>query len=315
MRLRASRFLIVLIALTLTIAACGKKAPPRWVVRKAPDAVTDVRVHYRPDQVSLQWKAPKGKHAAEDYVLYRAKDGGEPVQIAVVEGTKYIDRDIVPLGAYTYEVVARAGQGLEGPRIPAGTVGAKDTLPIPEEVSISIEPDGVVISWSPVPDVSGFNVYRSAEPDRFPPAPRNPALIREGRYEEMPDTDKPYYYMVRVAMLSTDGNLFVEGPGSAPVSVAPEDFVPSMPSGMDIATTGEKVIVFWNENPEVWAKGYKIYRAVGKGGEFIEIGTPKSLAFPDRNPPVGVLRYRVSALGPAAEGPMSDALEIEYPGP
>ncbi|MCK4911374.1 MAG: fibronectin type III domain-containing protein [Thermodesulfovibrionales bacterium] len=315
MRLRASRTLIVLVALSLSLAACGKKAPPRWVVRKAPDAVTDVRVHYRPDQVLLQWKAPEGKQAAEDYALYRAKDGGEPEQIAVVKGTKYIDRDIVPLGAYTYEVVARAGQGMEGPRVPAGTVGARDALPLPEAVSISVEPDGVVITWKTILDISGFNVYRSAEPGRFPPAPRNPVLIRDGRYEEMPDTDKPYYYMVRAAMLSTDGDLFVEGPGSAPVSVAPEDFVPSMPGGMDIAPTGEKVVVFWNENPERWVKGYKVYRAVGKGGEFIEIGTPMSLAFPDRNPPKGILRYRVSALGPAAEGPMSETVEIEYLGP
>ena len=312
---QACRTLIVLVALTLSLSACGKKAPPRWIASKAPGAPTGVQVHYRPDQISLQWKAPEGKQAAEDYVVNRSRDGGKPVQIAVVKGTEYLDRDIDPMSTYTYEVIARAGEGMEAPPVFAENVGAKDALPPPQGVAVTVKPEAVVITWQADPGVSGFNVYRSARPDKFPPAPRNPVLVLEGRYEEMPGTGKTYYYTVRAAMLSLDGDLFVEGPGSSVVGVSPEDYVPSMPEGIDAASTGDKIVVFWNENPERWVKGYKVYRAVGKGGEFIEIGTPKSLAFPDRTPPGGLLRYRVRAVGPAVDGPLSETVEIEYLGP
>ncbi len=315
MRLLAGRTLIVLVALSLSLAACGKKAPPRWIASEPPKAPVGVQVHYRPDRISLQWKAPEGAVAAEDYVVNRSKDGGEPVEIAVVKGTKYLDRDIDPNSRYIYEVIARAGEGKEGPAASTETVGAKETLPSPKEVAVSVEPGAVVITWLADPGVSGFNVYRSAEQGKFPPAPRNPVLIREGRFEEMPDAALTYYFTVRGAMLSLDGDLFVEGPRSSVVRVSPEDYVPSMPGGIDAASTGDKVVVFWNENPEIWVEGYKVYRAEGREGLFIEIGSPKSLAFPDRAPPKGLLRYRVSALGPVAEGPVSETVEIEYPGP
>lgn len=315
MRLRACRTLIVLVALTLSLSGCGKKAPPRWIASKAPGAPTGMQVHYRPDRISLQWKAPEGKQAAEDYVVNRSRDGGEPVRIAVVKGTKYLDRDIDPMSTYTYEVIARAAGGMEAPPAFVENVGAKDALPPPQGVAVTVKPQAVVISWQADPGVSGFNVYRSARPDKFPPAPRNPSLVLEGRFEEMPDTGTTYYYTVRAAMLSLDGDLFVEGPGSSVVRVSPEDYLPSMPEGIDAASAGDKVVVFWNENPESWVKGYKVYRAVGKGGEFIEIGAPMSLAFPDRAPPRGLLRYRVSAVGPAVDGPLSETVKIEYPGP
>ncbi len=315
MRSQACRTLILLVALTLSLAACGKKAPPRWIASKAPGAPTGMQVHYRPDQISLQWKAPEGKVAAEDYVVNRSRDGGEPVRIAVVKGTKYLDRDIDPMSTYTYEVIARAGEGMEAPPAFAKNVGAKDALPPPQGVAVTVKPEAVVITWHADPGVSGFNVYRSARSDKFPPAPRNPVLVKGGRFEEMPGTDRTYYYTVRAAMLSLDGDLFVEGSRSSVVRVSPEDYVPSMPEGIDAASTRDKVVVFWNENPESWIKGYKVYRAVGKGGELIEIGAPKSLAFPDRSPPRGLLRYRVSAVGPAVDGPLSETVEIDFQGP
>ena len=131
MRLLAGRTLIVLVALSLSLAACGKKTPPRWIVSKSPGAPAGVQVHYRPDRISLQWKAPEGEVAVEDYVVSRSKDGGQPVRIAVVKGTKYLDRDIDPNSSYTYEVFARAGEGKAGPTASAARTNGNVFWPGP----------------------------------------------------------------------------------------------------------------------------------------------------------------------------------------
>ncbi|KKL18385.1 hypothetical protein LCGC14_2476060, partial [marine sediment metagenome] len=168
-------------------------------------------------------------------------------------------------------------------------------------------------AWETGIDVSGYNVYRSVNMDSFPPAPRNKKPITDAMFAELPDMDKTYYYTVRAVMLSTEEGLFVEGPRSPVVAVAPEDFVPDAPGGLDAAVAGEKVVVFWNESPEIWVRGYKVYRAVGESGEFKEIGSPMGLAFPDREPPRGVvLRYRVTAVGPALESPPSETVSVVY---
>ncbi len=296
------------------LSACGKKAPPRWVKKKPPAALYGVQVHYRPDRIVVEWKPAKGKVAPEEeeHVVYRSVGEGEFQEVAVVDAPRYIDRDVDPHFSYRYKIVPRGGDGLEGKAAVTESVGADDSLPAPANVNVEIAPDGVVLTWEPDIAVSGYNVYRSANKNSFPPAPRNKRPVTDGKFEELPEMDKAYYYTVRAAMLSTGKELFVEGPRSLVVTVALADFVPMAPGGLDAAVAGEKVVVFWNESPEIWVRGYKVYRAVGEAGEFKEVGSPMSLAFPDHEPPKGVLKYRVTAVGPALESPPSETVEVVY---
>lgn len=327
---RPGRALVLLLSLTLVLSACGKKAPPRWIVKTPPPAPSNVHVHYRPDQIALKWTAPASEPPANDYVVYRASNGGVFKRLMVVGETNYLDQDIVPLASYSYKIAAifgeKPGDVMEGPPVLTGPVGALASLPVPQGVSVTVGDEGVVLTWEPDTTVSGYNVYSSASPDNFPPAPSNPRVIRDGRFQESLDFEADIedgfegeiYYTVRAAMLSTDEGLFVEGQRSPPVSVKPGDFVPSAPTGLDVVPAVGKVVVFWNQNPETWVRGYTVYRAqgetdqMGQMDEFKEIGSSRTLAFPDRNPPKGVLRYRVSAMGPVVSGPVSDAVSVKY---
>ena len=314
---RPGRALAVLLSLMLALtllSACGKKAPPRWVKKKPPAALNGVQVHYRPDRIVVEWKPAKVTVKAKEHVVYRSVDGGEFQEVYVlVDAPRYVDLDVDPHLSYRYKIVPRGEDGLEGKAAVTESVGADDSLPAPANVNVKIAPDGVVLAWEPDIAVSGYNVYRSVNMDSFPPAPRNKKPVTDEKFEELPEMDKSYYYTVRAAMLSPGEDLYVEGPRSLVVTVVPEDFVPMAPGGLDAAVAGEKVVVFWNESPEIWVRGYIVYRAVGESGEFKEVGSPKSLAFPDREPPRGVvLKYRVTAVGPALEGPPSETVRVVY---
>jgi hypothetical protein len=232
--------------------------------------------------------------------------------VATVKAPAYSDTDIDPLGSYRYRVTAISTDKLESPAATTAKISSIETLAKPVGVALTIAKDGVVLSWELSPDVSGYNVYRSASSGTYPPAPINSSLINVGEFKDMPATERAYYYTVRAAMTSTDGELFVEGAGSRELTVSPEDFIPLAPTGIDVAATGDKVVVFWNESPESWVRGYKVYRAAGGNGEFLEVGRSVTLAFADRKPLSGASSYRVSAMGPTSEGPMSELVKIKY---
>jgi hypothetical protein len=71
------------------------------------------------------------------------------------------------------------------------------------------------------------------------------------------------------------------------------------------------VLLFWDENPEVWTRGYRVYRSPLENGDFLPVGTSETPAFEDTDNISGNLFYRIRALGPVNEGPSSETIAVE----
>jgi hypothetical protein len=258
----------------------------------------------------IKWEAPGGGEEPGEYVVYRSEDGGPFEELDSTKRTRYVDAEIEAESVYRYRITARAGR-LEGEgadSVEAGGAGLEG----PSDLKVEILKQGAGLSWGPVSGATGYNIYRSSSPRRFPEAPHNPApVLVEGFVDEaLPEEDT--YYVVRAVLNSSGGELFVEGFPSAAAAISPEEFVPSAPTGLAATAAEGKVLVYWDESPERWVRGFRIYRSRGEKGRFVRIGESRTPAFPDRKPKRGVLRYRVSAMGPEAEGAPSKAVRVEY---
>jgi len=83
--------------------------------------------------------------------------------------------------------------------------------------------------------------------------------------------------------------------------------VPTAPTGLRTLAIDGGAVLLWDESPEPWVRGYRIYRA-GPDGEFTQIGESATPAYTDSASPTGArLSYRASAVGPGGEGPPSKA--------
>jgi hypothetical protein len=70
------------------------------------------------------------------------------------------------------------------------------------------------------------------------------------------------------------------------------------------------VYLIWKESAATWVRGYKIYREINKQEGFIAIGETQTPSFLDGEKPVTKRNYRVTALGPAKEGPFAEIRDI-----
>jgi predicted small lipoprotein YifL len=96
---------------------------------------------------------------------------------------------------------------------------------------------------------------------------------------------------------------------AAPVDVSSDALVPSAPTGLEAFVAEDRVILFWNESPEIRVGGYEIYRAKEDGG-FEVIGRTATPAFTDMGSLTEKRIYRIKVLGPRSEGSFSETVEV-----
>ena len=121
--------------------------------------------------------------------------------------------------------------------------------------------------------------------------------------------NKPVYYTIR--SITGDGVKY-EGPASAELSVNPLEFVPSQPEKLRATATADSVYLIWNEPAETWITGYRVYRETNKKRGFVLIGESQIPAFIDKEKPSSKRSYRVTAVGPAKEGPPAEVRNVVY---
>jgi fibronectin type 3 domain-containing protein len=304
--------LVVSLLFLPLLFSCGKKGPPRLPTYAKPPTPTGQSAVRRGTEVILTWQygQDEGAEAVKGFTVLRKGDEGF-VRIAFPKERLFLDMDVLPGSVYEYRVLARSARDFEGAKSETLKVGPAEGLDAPSALVFRINPGSVGISWEYPPGGALFSVYRRAEDEEYPLSPLNKAPL-EGTYlEDEPHLKGTVYYSVRAVRHDTAGGVTYEGPQSVETAVSPGDYVPSAPVGLEAVISGGEAIVFWRENPEVWVKGYAVYRSLGDG-KLMRLGVSHTTAFKDPGPFSLKRTYRVKAMGPVVEGRFSKPVSV-YP--
>jgi hypothetical protein len=299
-------FRLSMTVLALMLASCGLKGPPRLPVYELPHVPENIKIiqRYHPRQVIINWAYPEElRDSLERFVVMRSDGAGTSREI-VVKGTAFTDSHLDENKVYTYSVSAVSIDGVHSDVSEPVEVGPVTGLSGPRGLAFDIGKDTVTISWKYPESNVMYNIYTDATL-----APTNRRPVSEPFMDVTPFPSMTVSYTVRVVVKET--NILTEGPPSEEIVISPEDYVPSSPSGLGYAITDSKVLLFWDENPEVWTRGYRVYRSPLENGDFLPVGTSETPAFEDTDNISGKLFYRIRALGPVNEGPSSETIAVE----
>jgi hypothetical protein len=266
---------------------------------------------HREGVIILHWDYPGGKASSLAGFIVMKSSGGGFEKIASTKELSYEDTDFQIGAHYKYKVLARGLDGAVSADSNVIEAAPRPVPPPPGGLAFEVTAEGTRLSWTALPGGALYNVYKSTVPGDYSLYPLNARPLAGPLYLDGAVPEAPVYYRVRALL---GGPLRDESAPSAQVSVAPEDFVPSRVKGLDAVRVSGGVLLYWDENPEKWVTGYRIYRA-SEGGAFDELGSSRTPAFTDRGAPPGRAIYMVRAIGPKEEGPPSETVRIEVEAP
>lgn len=187
---------------------------------------------------------------------------------ARIEGGRVLwqDATVKPRSEYTYFVLGYNFYKTPSPESNRAKIFWDDPPSAPEGVKTRSENQALEIAWKSIPagreepPVTGFNLYRRTEGERFGFFPLNPEPLKEKRFLDGGlQNGKKYFYEVR-AVRNFHGTL-IEGPASAVAEGIPEKQTPpSPPRGLVAVFQEGGVALRWDENPEPDVAGYDVYR-------------------------------------------------------
>lgn len=291
--------------LVLLLSSCGMKGPPRLPLYEIPHAPQNIEVNQRshPREVILKWDYPEAQmDSIEGFVVVRLNGGGADREV-IVNGTSFTDSKLDENRIYTYSISAISLRGIHGDSSIPLVVNPVSGLTKPLDLTFDIGWDKINLNWKYPEHSARFNVYKDGAPV---PITREP--VHEMSLQIAPTPDTTASYIVRAVK---DTNILTEGPPSDEIVIGPEDYIPSSPLGLGFAVTDRKVLLFWDENPEIWIWGYRVYRSFTQEGEFLPVGTSETPAFEDTDYASGKRFYKIRAFGPVKEGPSSETISVE----
>jgi hypothetical protein len=108
--------------------------------------------------------------------------------------------------------------------------------------------------------ISGYNIYRSTDPESPPSPPVNPDPLQKPEFKDIQfNFDTTYYY--RVSVVTGSGNASAESLRSKDLEVTPRDIFPPLPAGDFTAVFGNDIVILlWKQSPSPDVAGYRISR-------------------------------------------------------
>lgn len=178
----------------------------------------------------------------------------------------------------------------------------------PAGLTVELTQDYVRLRWIPPtanvdgstpPRIAGYNVCRTEDPQKFPPAPLNLEPLQKPELEDRKfQFDKTYYYAVSI--VGNRENPSVESNPSAPLKVVTRDtFPPGPPQNLNAVVEKDIVILLWAAPPDPDVAGYRIYRSEegGKEKQLLQAALVNALSFRDEKAQTGKkYEYYVSAV-------------------
>lgn len=288
---RAWRVLLI-IAASLALAACGRKTLPIPPQDAVPLAINDL--HYQQDEnnVVLTWTYPKETTAGSElpglhsFLVLRAvvpeadSCSGCPIPfssaVEVEAGTaitdvkkrqaRYTETILRPGHRYYYKVQTKAGWRLVSDDSNTVSFAWDSPAAAPAEVLAEAGDGKVMLRWQtvatlvdgqPLPGKVRYQVYRSQATDNFRPV-GDP--VAEVTYTDSGlRNGQIYYYQVR-AVRESNGTRLV-GLASTTVSQTPRDFTPpAPPRGLSGVVVNGGIKLLWEQSSDKDLGGYRIYR-------------------------------------------------------
>lgn len=231
------------------------------------------------NQITLKWSPVTG---ADTYKIYR---NGH--LIASVSKTSFVDTSLTINTTYMYSV--KAENHAYGTYSDSITLKASTTLQTPRISLQSKTYNSLFISWSEIPEVSGYEIYRSKS--------------KSGTYTKIKTTTKTsytdtklscgttYYYKIK-AYKTLDGNKY-DSSFSSIKSCKP---TLATPASKVKVSSYNSLTVSWEKVPG--ATSYKIYRSTSKNSGYKLIGSFKNpSSYIDKNLTHGITYYyKIQAL-------------------
>jgi len=310
---RAALGLTLFIVATIVLS-CGLKGPPKPPLVPAPDKPRGLSAKAREGCVKLSWHEPRedSEHLpAFTYQVLRSiqEAPADPPAFRLIGETEenyFIDCSLDTGLVALYSVRAVSSGGEQGEDSSPARVYNRRSPAAPADLSISPGDDFVELRWRTMPGLppgSGYNVYRSRDPEVFPAAPVNAVPVEDGYYVDSPlMRNETYYYEVR-AVVMEDGSAPVEGPAAAVYCVTMFDASPPAPPlGLTAIWRGDGVMLRWFHNREPDVSGYVVRRR-RLGSRGFKTLTPRPIEdteFLDRSARRGVdYEYMVQAVDDA----------------
>ena len=238
----------------------GPPAPPTGLVATAGNT-----------QVALDW-ADNGEPDLAGYSVYQGTSPGGPytkLNGSLLTSSSYTDTGLSNGTAYYYVVRAENDTAQESGNSSEVNATPADAPPSPPTgLAATPQNSQVSLDWSDnsEPDLSGYDVHRSASPGG-PYTKVNGPLVSTSDYVDTGLTNGTTYYYV-VTAVDTGSN---ESGNSSEASATPEATPPAAPTGL-IATAGQdQVSLDWNDNGEPDLAGYNVYRSTTGGGPYTKV--------------------------------------------
>lgn len=316
--IKKNSVIILLFIFCSLIYSCGKKGEPTLKSYEKPLAPSNLRAIHRESEISLFWDFPVSEEdTIKRFHLLRADtDSTEEGQrnfekIAFLEPDKrtYTDTNFKIGTHYRYKIVSENLKGILSKDSNIIEVLPEEPPLPPEKISFSIEFNSITLNWKSAGERILYNIYKSEKSGIYSLTPLNNEPLKETSFRDSFDIRKTVYYTVR-SLRNTD--IRSEGIPSEELIISPSDFVPSAPQGLQAVLSEDKVYLIWKEVPETWIDGYRIYREIDSTIGYVPIGETTIPAFIDNEKPLTKRNYRVTALGPAKEGPPSEIRDIVF---
>jgi hypothetical protein len=293
----------------LLIPACGKKGAPTLKSYEKPDAPTGLRAIHRESEIIVLWDFPRNKEASiKGFHLLKLSDG-DFQKLAFIEnaGRSFSIPDFKIGLPCKYKVVSENLRGIISKDSDIIDIKPESPPAPPANISFRIEYNSLILTWDSAGEGVYYNIYRSDKKGTYTMTPVNNKPVKENFFSDLFDIRKPIYYTIR----SLTGSLIRdEGPASAEITTDPAELVPSAPEALQAVAAKEHIYIIWKEPKETWVAGYRIYREVNKEEGFRLIGETRSPSFIDKENLSMKRSYRVTAIGPAKEGPPAEIRDV-----
>jgi fibronectin type 3 domain-containing protein len=301
----------ILLSACCLLIACGKKGDPTLKSYEKPDSPAHLRAIHRESEIILFWEFPRDKEFSIKGFFLMKTTTGDFERIAFLENNKrsHVDKDFKTGSEYKYKIISQSLKGVMSSDSNIITITPNPPPSPPRKVQWKVEHNSLLLNWENAGNGILYNIYKSDKQNVYSFIPVNKEPVQGTSFIDTFDVKRTVYYTIR----SIKGrDLKDEGPASDEIEINPSEFVPSSPTGLQAIVTEEKVNLIWKEAPETWVIGYRVYREVDTNGGVVLIGETQTPAFLDREKPLKKRTYRVTALGPAKEGPATEIRDVVF---
>jgi predicted small lipoprotein YifL len=296
--------------LAVFLAACGKKGPPTLKSFEKPDAPSSLSAVHREGTLILRWHyARTGEAAIAEFIVLRSTGAGfEKLSHIAKDKRTFIDRDIKTGGTYRYKVIAQNFRGVYSDDSPVVEAAPAEVPLPPRDLSYTVKDNFIALSWAPADQGARYNVYKTVDKGQYGLTPANQTPLSEPLFRDSLSINRIVYYTVRSL---TESEIRDEGAASEELAVDPADLVPPRPENVQAYPSPDRIVLSWSEVSEPWVTGYRVYRKTS-GNNYILIGSTQIPTFVDIDDAAVGRDYRVTAVGPAKEGPATEISNVVY---